>query len=89
MKIHSTSGGTNFQFPNVNYTMGVTCCYTNRMYAMYSTCMHVRRGARTHHGATRDTVCIDLYNLQGRGGEGRGRGGERKGRGGKRRRKSR
>ena len=52
---------------------------------MYSTYVHVCRAARTHHGATRDTVCIDLYNLQGRGGERKGgegeegRGRERKG----------
>ena len=75
-------GGTHFQFPNVDNTMGVARCYTNRMYVMYSTYVHVCRAVRTHHGATRDMVCIDLYNLQGRGGERKGeegRGGERKG----------
>ena len=58
---------------------------------MCSTYVHVCRAAQTHHGATRDMVCIDLYNLQGRGGERKGeegRGGKRKGeegRGGERR----
>ena len=60
---------------------------------MSGTYVHMCRAARTHHGATRDMVCIDLYNLQGRGGERKGeegRGGERKGgEGGERRRKSR
>ena len=47
--------------------------------------MYVCRGVRTHHGATRDLFCIDLYNLQGRGGKRREEEGKRRGEEGKRR----
>ncbi len=77
--------------------MGVTCCYTNRMYAMYSTCMHVcmQRSSDSPRGYQGLVLYRSLQPAgkrreeEGRGGEEEGRGREEEGRGGEGRRKSR